>query len=114
MALLCPSTQSLDSLHFHISTQQSDLCSNGFFGGIYLEDIGLYHHMVYLIQCIGVRAFNFYLSSIMTFNIGNTYIISLHTVWNITIKSIFVHGYQYIIAYMVTTNSVRMNFCQPI
>lgn len=45
----------------------------------------------------------------MTFNIGNTYIISLHTVWNITIKSIFVHGYKYIIAYMVTTNWVRIN-----
>lgn len=50
----------------------------------------------------------------MTFNIGNTYIISLHTVWNITIKSIFVHGYKYIIAYMVTTNWVRINFCQQI
>lgn len=50
----------------------------------------------------------------MTFNIGNTYIISLHTVWNITIKSIFVHGYKYIIAYMVATNWVRINFCQPI
>lgn len=83
MVLLCPSTQSLDSLHFHISTQQSDLCSNGFFGGIYLEDIGLYHHMIYLIQCIGVRALNFYLSSIMTFNIGNIHTLFLYTLFEI-------------------------------